>query len=397
MIDGFVSDTPYVVVRSRLVKNPFTAKVLDGRNGELVHSISFGDRHARADSCMCRSRGVLFAFGRGRKLAGIDAIHIVANTWTTLSEHYAFDTAVHPTRPWLAFREIGHSVNGARQMAVLEWTTGKVIFAWPEQLPEAEGRAVAGRAAFAGDRLVVPIGPIPPLGERPRRAYLEVWNLGPPPRLEKVLRPERIGALSGGAACGRVAWDYEDAVARAAEVFDVDLERVLFSSAVARPYLWREPMLHSLDPPVRPPLLSRSGEAVLDGDPPGIWNVETGAPIWSSSEAQHLKPLLDEDAFMIVEEGKPGWLPSSQTVAVHEFDSGAFRFRCYKDDATILDHQNADGSFGVTDKGVVHSPALRADFLFILCQSILALPIVLTWLALRWRRKRERRIEGATP
>jgi hypothetical protein len=61
------------------------------------------------------------------------------------------------------------------------------------------------------------------------------------------------------------------------------------------------------------------------------------------------------------------------------------------------DHESSDGAFVADDKGTVYRHAAVNYRLLTLCQTILALPLVLLWAILRWRRKRKLRLASVQP
>ena len=71
-------------------------------------------------------------------------------------------------------------------------------------------------------------------------------------------------------------------------------------------------------------------------------------------------------------------------------------FRTAETNQTIPMRWNAARDLGVTYEGKVYRARPQVNWpLLILCQSLLALPLLLTWLALPWRLKRRLRMAGA--
>jgi len=86
-------------------------------------------------------------------------------------------------------------------------------------------------------------------------------------------------------------------------------------------------------------------------------------------------------------------------MAVRDMESGTVRRRFQGTSAYwpgMLTTVSADGHRLVDPKGNVYEPSNANWPLLAICQTILALPLILLWLALLWRRKRrERRLVGA--
>ena len=82
------------------------------------------------------------------------------------------------------------------------------------------------------------------------------------------------------------------------------------------------------------------------------------------------------------------------TAVIREDPGGALVLRLWFVDAIMLNSWSPDGSMWVCQNGNIYAAPTVNFPLLALSQAILALPLVLTWLALRWRRKRRLRIAG---
>jgi len=83
-----------------------------------------------------------------------------------------------------------------------------------------------------------------------------------------------------------------------------------------------------------------------------------------------------------------------KTVAVRDFASGALRYRV-RGEHPRLAHLSTNGRLCILhDRIYEMTPAIDWTLLA-LCQTLLALPLMLLWAALRWRRKRRMRLAGA--
>ena len=88
------------------------------------------------------------------------------------------------------------------------------------------------------------------------------------------------------------------------------------------------------------------------------------------------------------------WNWALRTDALRDLNTGALISR-YRPDAPDRTFTNSTGTMLVVGSYVRELPPRVNWPLLALCQAILALPLVLTWLALRWRRKRRLRLAGA--
>jgi hypothetical protein len=130
----------------------------------------------------------------------------------------------------------------------------------------------------------------------------------------------------------------------------------------------------------------------------GVWDVEAGAPRWEPSLGRTLQGKQEqEDAFLVHETWDLPWtkgrLKNWNTVALHDLDTTAFRFRCWEGDAAFFRHRSDDGALGavVSPKNwlVVHRSPFHVNWLLLtLCQALLALPLALLWAMLRLARRR---------
>jgi len=389
---GFVKDTPLVVVQPRFPTVSMTLKVFDGRTGFLSHELPFDGRWLLQTNSTCRAHGVVFAHGRGTKNAGFEVVDLATGRWTTLSEMMVLDVVVHPTRPWVAFRESARPIDKPRRLTIVDFTTGAEVFLRPED----SEHAVIGAPLFLGDsdRLAVPATrPAAELGAEDA-TDLEVWRIASPGVREKVVRNVRVGWPRQSTTSGRIAWTTFDPASYHVEVFDLDVERVIFST----PATDRDPKSRfAVNNRFR---LSSTGRALMSDPQSCLWNLESGKMFWYPTNG--LSPFLIEGADLFeVEELWDRRLPTMRlgewrTAALYDFDTASLQCRCWNADAAVLQFTNSDFTLGVTSRGVVHRLPFRVNWpLLILGQTILVLPLILFWMLLR--RLRRKAIQAVAP
>lgn len=154
---------------------------------------------------------------------------------------------------------------------------------------------------------------------------------------------------------------------------------------------------HILDKGHGPAVLDEGARRLLT--PAGVlWNVRTGQRLWRRDPKFEavLRRDLPDGRFAVLEDWKVwcerfGVTTEWTTVAVRSMDSGGVDFRvwdfpfgeeCVSDDWTLA----------VDRDGAIHrTPPPHNWRLLAICQSVVAAPMILLWVALQWRRWRAAR------
>lgn len=188
----------------------------------------------------------------------------------------------------------------------------------------------------------------------------------------------------------RIAWEaYVDDRSPQSEVFDVTAGRVVFPKARPSKGLRRRYGRR---------VLSRDGRSILEmGQNPGtdrIIDVNSEAVVWKSASNEWASALdADGDRFSASETWKGNLFGRDweyRDWAVRSLKDGSLLFRCWTPPFDGESYANEDGSlFFAQKEREIHRLPYRANWLLLgLCQSVLALPLILLWAVLRWRRKR---------
>jgi hypothetical protein len=400
---AFLKDTRLLVVArsasdpSRVALHRFKSiKVFDAATGRLLRDLETPDRISfglpPTPDETCRSHGVLIA--RGEDLRGLHVFDLEAGRLTTLADRWVYRANLHPTKPWLAILHERDDSTLARSTVTA--FNGDELFV----RPFTRGVAPIDAAYFLGetDRFVVPTQSRITAESRKGAVHFELWSMTDGRQGRVVEAPYHgdgrtsFDARISTTDSGRMAFSLAGSYTNSLEVFDVGYGQQLFSHPPPH-----EPRPKGVGSVQQPATLSKSGKAAIGGYPVRLWNVDDGRLLWSAAKWE--KPTVDPlaDAFSIIEEWEFPWMGKLSsdwhTVATRRLEDGSLVRRCWANADSTLRCHSADGAYGATVEGIIHAPALAIHRpLLILCQTILALPLVALWLLLRWRRRRLERL-----
>jgi hypothetical protein len=408
---GFVRNSPLLAVKSPDPRE-LRIRVFDASSGTVVHDSTrnpFKVFHPQSANAAANGAFLLpdqrlteAAPGEPRRVEhSFDILDLTAGEWRRVSNRPVHGTAVHPTKTWVAFCEFGSIRNSARPLVVVDWSTNAELFV---RAPTTE-QQVIGAPIFVGDtdRLVIPTWRSPPDRSVDKPTDLEVWTIFPEPRLEKVVTVPWFGGAPVATSSGRLIWTRPGSKGEF-DVFDLNEERMLLS--IPPPEEREQSKVRNYRNPAR---ISRGGRGAMGGWRETLWNLDSGKAIWKSNAIESFTPgTADQrfdDAFDVLEYWRLPWpFPTRfqwMTFAKRSLDDGSLVWRCWDVDHANLQFRSADGRFAVNATGAVYRLPLSADWpLLALCQSILALPLILLWAIFRWRSRRAARrqpAEFATP
>jgi hypothetical protein len=385
---GFVAETKEVLVQQEHLR--FGFKVFDARTGSMIRKFQEDERRLLWSVSNCVRHGVVFVHGDDtagstRLRQHLLALNPQSGQWTTLAKTPTHSFSVHPVKPWLAYAEDVIKTDLERRAVVVDWMTGAEVFV----RPTTQERTYVSHAMFMGEsnRLALAVY----RSHRERTLHgpvdIEIWRIGPPHELEQVLPLARFGAVIDASASGRIAWGRAGDQG-AFDVYDLDAGRMLLAKP---PPEERKPLTPRMS--FERLALSKSGRIVMGGNPPSLWHVDTGRLLWSQAPDQHSELIESENAFMAVERWNQfeafKHFKKWNTVALRDLETGRVIHRCWESEASSLKSRSADGMLGVTKEGVVHELPFRVQWTaLVLCQTMLALPLVLLWATLRIRKRR---------
>jgi len=399
---GFVGDTDQIAVyRCDFTNFTSSVDVYEGRSGERVfQSEPLSSPSGFGQHEFSRRSAILATVVHGVndrqptiKLAAIDLRH---PGWKTISGGAA-DCAVHPTKPWVAFIEqIGTGEPPLPRLVVYDMQQNARIL----QRGSMAGDHYRPSVKFADDGLLV----VPFLDRsfgpgRSRAQSVEIWNLSGEPRLKSTIRDLPINSPYYVDVAGpRIAFGMMGNPPNV-DVFDFERDQFIFS------FPPRE--LRSPDEVVSGKsiavALNQSGRILFSGMDRPVLDLATGRKIWKPARHEDGFPASSLDHFMVREHWSRIWDDKSTD---HRFDTDAFRwfetgsvdFRTAATDKYHPRRNNYSNTLTITGDGNVHRLPLCLNYpLLILCQTILALPLILLWAMFRWRRHRRLRLANPTP
>jgi hypothetical protein len=377
---GFVGDTRQVALMHYYEKGPPSLDVVDAVTGEIARSVPLD----QSNGFMWSQRYGFVFLGRlaqeGKSVDGLHALDLRTGIWRRLSTNWPNEFRLHPEKPWLMYIELSKGL-AQQRIFVVDFSTGRTVFASePTRLQEND-------CAFfipGTDKLAVPVG----LRSKGEATKYEVWKLTEPPVLERTTSLSVSGRFASASASGRVVFA-ERGFNPPFDVHELETGRLLFSSPRD------EKAIGSMHGMLFWPSISRSGRTVFGGGISSLWDVEAGARIWSPRTYEI--PWYDDsnEYFVVTEHWHLLWsnqFPGYrfQTRAFRRFEDGALLYRTkLKGPLQVGNNYCETNDLCVADDLTVYCfPPLVNWPLLALCQSILAMPLVLFWAVLRWRRKR---------
>jgi len=383
---AFIDGKDELVAHDRGDGRPFWNRsfvnVYDAKTGEKLRSFKVNWSWGWENEASLR-RGLLFASRYGQDNPTLEVLDLATGDWTSVAGQAAKFEALHPTQPWAVISDPQGGVAGEGRLLVVDVRTGKELFLRPFF---AERRA-AGTAWFApdDDRLIV--GAVAAEFSHHRPTHAEVWKLGTEPQLERVIQlsqgdePVDVKEVAGGrmATSGMYA-------SGAFDVFDLESGmRVLWEPASGFAF--------GLGLFLDSTFLSADGRFVLGGTPTRLREIESERVLWTASANETVLPAKRNNSFSVEEH----WvipvvdyaLKDFDTIAERDLSSGRLLRRFWKKDQPSLALRSSDETMAADVNGAVRRMELRINGeALACCQAVLALPLVLVWARLRWRRYR---------
>jgi hypothetical protein len=428
---GWVSDTNYYAIQSAhsrdrdvgiLLFDAETGRELAPRSPVPLMKRTFMDANRSAFQVFRSTlrQGVLFGTNpderepgeRGTR-EGIQVLHVMSGEWRRLSTKPVAYHVPHPEGPWAVLVERATPPDTDRVVTV-NMDTGAVIFS--HDFPP---RSIVRPPFFVNgaDRLLVV-----PLGRPNSDVTLEIWKVADP-----KTQVERVEGLDEGAQqfafskngrmhfVGKFRGPRDDLAVY--DVYDFNEQRFLTSlPADEQPKTNGGKFLWHFDGRFAPKIAA-SGRTVLrfaaqnkgtdaKGQPQSrasLYEVDSGRILWTAKRYESLSDPHVENGFRVVEQWDEiwkEWLPNLKftTHAHRSLEDGRVFFRTANLIPIGSANINSNQTLVVLPDGSVHHLPFLVNYpLLALCQSILALPIVLLWAVLRWRRRRRMRMAGAAP
>jgi hypothetical protein len=287
-----------------------------------------------------------------------------------------FAPIFHPQKPWALFTSVAETPNGPYWIKAFELRTGRPIFEW-----QSATRPLKYIPFFIGDDrigMVLDADKKNPESD----ASLEVWTLPQADAPTHQITPFEIGHDAVASTDGRIAWHRDSAVT----VFDITAKREVFTEPLATNLANERPTSAF----VATPLLSEDGQAVLAPISATLFEIDTGRVLWRGGVEDLIVGDKDNRQFETEEVWRIDlgrWTRSFKTFAVRSLRDGALAYRSWTPSLNLFARDDGGHGFILTDEGVRALPPRVNWMPLALCQAILALPLVLLWAVLRWRRK----------
>jgi hypothetical protein len=378
--------------------------VWEALTGRLVHTIPCADRQATVSS----QHGVLVASLEGESGKTYSALDFRSGSWTNLNVPAGRIFHIHPDEPWAA---VSIDQGNSRHIVVVDLHSGAQVADWKAPTPPIDDPPEHVFAwYFLGGREVAIVLESGRAGSEAagRRKRLERWTLNGG-RLSSVPLEPLFEEFARDPAHGRMIATRELEGEFSYHVLDLLSGRSIFDGDLAG-----EVPLGKLSP--SPPQLSASGRRLLTrrGE---LWNIDDARLIWSPQDSYEslATHVSSNTAFQVLEEWdklakrwpvlRSLWSRQTMTMAVRDFETGALRYRAwlpfmslaFKSDEqrfglAMLENEPGTNSYSF---GTVDHPPRVNWLLLALCQTILALPILLLWSLLWYRRRRAARRQPA--
>jgi len=327
-------------------------------------------------------------------------LDLKTGAWTDLPKEARDLAAIHPRRPWLLFEGTGPAEAAA---AVYDLDAKKFLARRP---PSADVRPYFATPYFVADLFAVPVGRSDESGTSDQ---VELWSVTEGRRLKTCVGvPGKPPVYSGTheRAVWRVMWPEDARLLKfnwGSRVYDFDRSRLVFDTVPAGQSVMTDSSMDTGGG--RGLVLSGDGRSALELNDEArisrLWEIDTGRLLWASGDSEKYSRALNDEEFETEETWSLGmgeWRWARRVNVVRRLTDGNIKFRCW----TPLGSLYNNGPVGrlrvdwETHNVYDLSPLINYPLLA-LCQAILALPLVLLWAALRWRRKRRMRLASAAP
>jgi hypothetical protein len=386
-----------VVVAEFDEAGPTTVAVFDAENGACVARFP-----APALEQRLAWRGAVLHHGHyvngnyvnhERESGGLQALNLADGVCHSISPRGAIGFTVHPTKPLVAFVDSVKGPSG-RRLAFYDLKEHRLMF---ETELTTEGRQVDAPIFISGTDKIVVMTRTNHERSPDGRTTLLVCTMPTPdnkPKVEMFDVGLTVRGWATTSGTGRAAFGPGDS--GAFEVFDFKQGRVVFS----RPTTEKGSAIAPVGATHNPPAMSATGRTVLGDWPQTLWDVDSRVPHWRARsfdfafpDFRRVAPESVGTRFLVLEQWSElwkNWLPNLRftTLAHRDASDGSFLYRLSQRDRVADGSYNADWSLVVADDGSVYRLTPGANWpLLALCQTILALPLVLLWATLRWRRR----------
>ena len=321
-------------------------------------------------------------------VSGLHSLDLKSGEWRRIAEGPASWALLHESRPWVLFCERHQPGYTSRRIVVYDFAAKKEIFAMHSPI-------FGSRIAFAffiseSDRLVLTLTDD---GDRhPSKVRFAIWSLDWQAKPERTVDAE-FGAdwYPSPSFTGRVAFGLPAHGNPLLSVVD------LTDGALVAKFPGTKLNDQSSSATASPPCtLSLNGKTVLGGKPATLWEVDSKRLLWRGRDHELAYVDAVGGEFAVVENWfwrLPRWLRVDSlrhldTVSWRAMDTGSVLRRTWTSELLASNLLSKDRTLGITLNGVVHRTEVFVNWaLLAACQAVLALPLVVPWAIVRWRRR----------
>jgi hypothetical protein len=418
---GFLADSRRFATHTGASwKEPKDVSIWDAETGELLQKLATPPSHAKTSDVPEWVRIVkssLVGFGNEDVMLALNAIDWVLD----LDNGRIIDIGkcgrfvFHPTRPLAVFfnPELPAPLNRRKrssprpqELRLVDLVSGERRLTWPSAAA-ADGVKLVGKPLFLGDkRLAIPT-------KRRDGHRLEIWNLDALDAAPQIVEGPNLECESIGCSEHRIAWQTGSGENSQTHVFDLNLGREIFEAPSSASEKEMEVRTAGWEPMLR---LDSSGCGLLNPNYSVLWDVDSGRVLWRggyglTQSAKDRKGWVGSYASAQIDCDTPdrfeavetwycklgSWSGERNVSTVRSLRDGSVIYRCWR--LTTTERAGSPNGRWMVDENwnVYELPPPANSMLLALCQSILALPLILLWLVLLWHRKRrERRLAGAS-
>jgi hypothetical protein len=399
IVCGFLGDTHEVVFHERGASPQDGSHLycVDAANATLLRTTKFGGEASLLESTFATLRdGVILENVHYRtddwKQMGFHALDVVRGSRRRISVDGVNNVVVHEANSWIAFNRPG-LVEAIERVVVYDYKAMKEVFA---RIPSSTETLVGSPLFVPGSsKLLIAYQTFSSQQTDWPKGRIEIWDLAGEPVLVRTVRGS-IGFDPTVSTNDRVAFRELAGGPATIDVIDLQVEKRVFV---------HPPRDERLDLPLLPvrAVVSRDGTKVFGGESLSVFDMQTEGVIWPRCQHESVFEFNPQGNVTLLENWRT-WsglpLPKSwnlTTLTLRKLDDGTFVRRTWHLPFLKSTAFSRDGRFAVdvADGRVYASRPLVNYPLLALCQTFLALPLVLLWALLRWRRRR--RMTGVTP
>jgi len=324
-----------------------------------------------------------------RPVRNVSVLDLARGTWIDLAVYTDAYPIFNDEKPWVAFAESAETGRTNGQVLVYDLRTGSKMFRWTPKRNKGEVRDAVGQTFFIGENIGVSTQRhLLSENEENWDDALEIWPVKAASAPTTVVRPMRINGWVHVSPTGRLALgsrDQSDWV----DVFDLTTQTTVLQYRPAPPPSFGG-RSHALAPG---PTISRDGRIVCGPAAEKLWDIDEKREIWTKRPGQRFIDWDRRTRFTVQED----WsffgyrVFGSNVYAVREAHSGVLVYRCR---ALMLGAQNSNGTLHMDyeTRSIRRMPPRVNWPLHAVCQLVLALPLVILWAVLRYRRLRRARV-----